>query len=203
MNKGKEVRAISTEFRLKEDKGEPTKIVGYAARFNELSDEIWGMREKIVPGAFSEAILNSDVRALWNHDPNYVLGRTKNNTLTLREDEQGLFYEVAPPDTQWARDLVESIRRGDVDQSSFAFSVEIQEWDESSDPIIRTIKKVRELFDVSPVTYPAYPTATSGVRSMQDIAEEHKKLMEQQKAKGTKDTPEFLREKLEMLEEDV
>ena len=111
--------------------------------------------KKIAPGAFAEAIGKSDVRALWNHDPNYVLGRTKNKTLTLREDEQGLFYEVTPPDAQWARDLIESIKRGDVDQSSFAFTVEKggDEWDEVSTPAIRTINKIKELFDVSPVTY--------------------------------------------------
>ena len=189
----REIRAIPAEFRIQQTENEPTKIIGYAARFNELSEEMWGMREKIAPGAFKEAIGKSDVRALWNHDPNYVLGRTKNGTLQIREDEQGLFYEVTPPDAQWARDLVESIKRGDVDQSSFAFTVEAQEWDERSDPITRTIVKVRELFDVSPVTFPAYPTATSGVRSLKDVAEERRKEM-------TPKTPEMLREKLQFLE---
>jgi hypothetical protein len=80
-----------------------------------------------------------------------------------------------------------------VDQSSFAFTVEAQEWDERSDPITRTIVKVRELFDVSPVTYPAYPTATSGVRSLKDVAEERRKEM-------TPKTPEMLREKLNLME---
>lgn len=189
----REIRAIPAEFRIQQTENEPTKIIGYAARFNELSEEMWGMREKIAPGAFKEAIGKSDVRALWNHDPNYVLGRTKNGTLQIREDEQGLFYEVTPPDAQWARDLVESIKRGDVDQSSFAFTVEAQEWDERSDPITRTIVKVRELFDVSPVTYPAYPTATSGVRSLKDVAEERRKEM-------TPKNPEMLREKLNLME---
>ena len=189
----REIRAIPAEFRIQQAENEPLKIIGYAARFNELSEEMWGMREKIAPGAFTETIGKSDVRALWNHDPNYVLGRTKNGTLQIREDEQGLFYEVTPPDAQWARDLVESIKRGDVDQSSFAFTVEAQEWDERSDPITRTIVKVRELFDVSPVTYPAYPTATSGVRSLKDVAEERRKEM-------TPKTPEMLREKLNLME---
>lgn len=188
-----EIRAIPAEFRIQQAENEPLKIIGYAARFNELSEEMWGMREKIAQGAFTEAIGKSDVRALWNHDPNYVLGRTKNGTLQIREDEQGLFYEVTPPDAQWARDLVESIKRGDVDQSSFAFTVEAQEWDERSDPITRTIVKVKELFDVSPVTYPAYPTATSGVRSLKDVAEERRKEM-------TPKTPEMLREKLNLME---
>lgn len=191
----REIRAIPAEFRVKEAENEPLKIIGYAARFNELSEEMWGMREKIAPGAFTEAIGKSDVRALWNHDPNYVLGRTKNGTLQIREDEQGLFYEVTPPDAQWARDLVESIKRGDVDQSSFAFTVDAEAWDESSDPVIRTIVKVRELYDVSPVTYPAYPSATSGVRSLGDVAKEHKK----EPAPAPK-APEYLREKIRLLE---
>lgn len=199
----KEIRAINAEFRVKESEDEPTKIVGYAARFNEMSEEMWGMREQIAPGAFTDALKFSDVRALWNHDPNYVLGRTKNGTLTLSEDEEGLFYEVTPPDTQWARDLVESIKRGDVDQSSFAFTVEVQEWDDGADPVIRTIRKVKELFDVSPVTYPAYPTATSGVRSIQDVAEEHKQLMEERQKEKEKQAPQFLREKLNLLEEEI
>jgi len=189
----REIRAIPAEFRIHQTENEPLKIIGYAARFNELSEEMWGMREKIAPGAFTEAIGKSDVRALWNHDPNYVLGRTKNGTLQIREDEQGLFYEVTPPDAQWARDLVESIKRGDVDQSSFAFTVDAEAWDESSDPVIRTIVKVRELYDVSPVTYPAYPTATSGVRSLGDVAKEHKR-------EPAPKAPEYLREKLQMLE---
>ena len=122
-----------------------------------------------------------------------MLGRTKNGTLQIREDEQGLFYEVTPPDAQWARDLVESIKRGDVDQSSFAFTVDVEQWDESGNPVVRTIVKVRELFDVSPVTYPAYPTATSGVRSLQDVAKEHK-------AAPAPKAPEHLRDKLKFLE---
>ena len=189
----REIRAIPAEFRIHQTENEPLKIIGYAARFNELSEEMWGMREKIAPGAFTEAIGKSDVRALWNHDPNYVLGRTKNGTLQIREDEQGLFYEVTPPDAQWARDLVESIKRGDVDQSSFAFTVDVEQWDESENPVVRTIVKVRELYDVSPVTYPAYPTATSGVRSLGDVAKEHKK-------EPAPKAPEYLREKIRLLE---
>ena len=189
----REIRAIPAEFRIQQKENEPLKIIGYAARFNELSEEMWGMREKIAPGAFTETIGKSDVRALWNHDPNYVLGRTKNGTLQIREDEQGLFYEVTPPDAQWARDLVESIKRGDVDQSSFAFTVDVEQWDESGNPVVRTIVKVRELFDVSPVTYPAYPTATSGVRSLGDVAKEHK-------AAPAPKAPEHLRDKLKFLE---
>ena len=174
MNK-KEVRFIPHEMRVKSEEGAARKIVGYAAKFNSLSEEMWGFREQIAPGAFTEALKKSDVRALFNHDPNYVLGRQSAGTVTLTEDDVGLFYEIDPPDTQWARDIVSSIERGDIAESSFAFSMSggVEEWDDSAQPAIRTIKSVGNLYDVSPVTYPAYPEATTGVRSGQEIYEEH------------------------------
>lgn len=179
----KEIRAFTSEFRIRQD-DEVTKIVGYAARFNEDSEEFLGFIERIRPGAFADAIGNSDVRALWNHDPNHVLGRTKSNTLTLKEDDVGLYYEITPPDTQFANDLIESIKRGDVDQSSFAFTVDVVEWDNSEEPNVRTIVKVRELYDVSPVTYPAYPTASVGLRNFEEVAKEE---FEKRKAEPTTD----------------
>ena len=98
-------------------------IVGYAATFNQ-SAEIGGyFTEVIAPGAFADAIAKDDVRAVFNHDENLVLGRTKSGTLRLFEDAIGLRYEIDPPDTQTARDLIESMRRGDISQSSFAFSM--------------------------------------------------------------------------------
>jgi uncharacterized protein len=174
MNK-KEVRFIPQEMRVKADEGERKKIVGYAAKFNSLSEEMWGFREQIAPGAFTEALKKSDVRALFNHDPNYILGRQSAGTVSLTEDDVGLHYEIDPPDTQWARDIVSSIERGDIAESSFAFSMSggVEEWDDSATPAIRTIKSVGNLYDVSPVTYPAYPEATTGVRSGKEIYEEH------------------------------
>ena len=174
MNK-KEVRFIPQEMRVKADEGESKKIVGYAAKFNSLSEEMWGFREQIAPGAFTEALKKSDVRALFNHDPNYILGRQSAGTVTLTEDDVGLHYEIDPPDTQWARDIVSSIERGDIAESSFAFSMSggVEEWDDSATPAIRTIRSVGSLYDVSPVTYPAYPEATTGVRSHKEIFEEH------------------------------
>lgn len=173
----KEVRFAPFEMRIKADENEPQKIVGYAAKFNSLSEEMWGMREQIAPGAFALAIQKSDVRALFNHDPNHILGRQSSKTLTLTEDATGLWYEITPPDTQWARDLVESIKRGDIKESSFAFSMKggVEEWDDTVKPAIRTIKTVGVLYDVSPVTYPAYPASTSGVRSLEDVYEAHKR----------------------------
>lgn len=173
--KNREVRFFKAEVRVQADGDGPKKIVGYAARFNELSDVLWDFREQIMPGAFADALKGSDVRGLFNHDPNHVLGRESAGTLELREDEKGLWYEIAPPDTQWARDLLVSIERGDIKESSFAFTMTggVDEWDDSVKPSIRTIKRIGALYDVSPVTFPAYPTASSGVRSAEEVFKEH------------------------------
>jgi HK97 family phage prohead protease len=145
--------------------GELQRIVGHAAVFNTEADILGLFSERIAPGAFARAIAEDDVRALWNHDPNYPLGRTRAGTLVLREDEVGLLTETVPPDTSYARDLLVSIGRGDVSQMSFAFRVRREEWSERATDWLRTILEV-ELFDVSPVTYSAYPTTDVGVRSL-------------------------------------
>lgn len=165
---GLEVRVSQT--------GEPPQIEGYAAVFNQPSDVIadfvgGGFREFVLPGAFTKTLKDgADVRALLNHDPNFVLGRTKTGTLSLKEDEKGLYYRVTPPDTQWARDLVATMRRGDIDQSSFAFRTVRDRWGVGAAPDGGQIDErwviEAQLFDVSPVTYPAYPQATSSVRSL-------------------------------------
>jgi HK97 family phage prohead protease len=143
------------------------RIVGHAAIFNSLSEDLGGFREKIAPGAFAEAIGRDDVRALWNHDANFVLGRVRAGTLTMREDERGLAVEIDPPDTQWARDLLVSMARGDVTQMSFGFRVERggQSWEKTDEGNVRTITRA-SLFDVSPVTYPAYADTDVAVRSL-------------------------------------
>lgn len=149
------------------DDGRP-KIVGYSARFNELSEDLGGFREQIAPGTFKATIKNDDVRALFNHDSNYVLGRRSAGTLKLKEDEKGLWMENSPPDTQWARDLTVSIRRGDITHQSFGFNVLKDEWDESKkDNVIRTLREVK-LYDVGPVTFPAYAQTDVQMRSLAD-----------------------------------
>jgi len=147
---------------------EDDKIVGHAAVFDQLSVDLGSFREKIAKGAFKKTIQEADVRALWNHDPNYVLGRTKSNTLKLQEDDKGLAIEINPPNTTWARDLMESIRRGDIDQMSFGFRAVKEDWETEGDQLIRVLREV-ELFDVSPVTFPAYPTTDVQVRKLIDV----------------------------------
>lgn len=145
--------------------GDAKKIVGYAAVFNSMSEDLGGFVERIEPGAFTEAVETDDVRALINHDPNLILGRTTAGTLALREDTRGLLYEIDPPATSYAADLMVSVGRGDVDQSSFGFMVQEESWDTSGEVPVRVIRKAK-LFDVSPVTFPAYPATTVSVRAV-------------------------------------
>ena len=150
-----------------ESRKDPTKLGGHAAVFNSIADLGW-FREKIAPGAFTEAIARDDIRALFNHDPNYVIGRNTAGTLQISEDGIGLAWEADPPDTQWAKDLQISVERGDINQCSFGFRTKREEWDET-DPKnpIRTILEA-QLFDVSIVTFPAYTDTDAQVRSIYD-----------------------------------
>ncbi|MBN50040.1 MAG: HK97 family phage prohead protease [Spongiibacteraceae bacterium] len=168
MNKSIEKRAFTADEMRVETRDDGSKrIVGHAAVFNQLSENLGGFREQIEPGAFDD-VLDDDVRALFNHNPDHVLGRTLSKTLKIEQDKTGLRYEIDPPDTQAARDLMVSLERGDISQSSFAFSVGDDDWEENDEGvIIRTIKTFKRLFDVSPVTYPAYPDADVGLRSLE------------------------------------
>lgn len=154
---------------LRADDGDGT-IQGYAAVFDSPSLNLGGFREIVKPGAFTQSVQRDDVRALFNHDPNFVLGRTKSGTLALQEDERGLAIKVTPPDTQWARDLMTSIRRGDISQMSFGFLKRADEWKTVDGVRTRYLLDV-ELVDVSPVTYPAYTSTSVGTRSADESEE--------------------------------
>lgn len=163
-----ERRAYSvTELRFDATDGVAAKMSGHAAMFDSLSQDLGGFRERIAPGAFSNTIQTSDIRALFNHDSNIVLGRNKAGTLRLKEDSSGLAIEIDPPDTTAARDLAISMKRGDINQMSFGFRTISDAWAKLDGEWIRTLLEV-ELFDVSPVTYPAYPETDIAMRSMQD-----------------------------------
>lgn len=175
------VQKRKIELRNRPDGATP-RIVGYAAVFyraNDPSTEFemlpaengWPrVVERMMPGAFDAAVKSDDVRALFNHDPNQVLGRTGAGTLRLSVDQTGLRYEIDPPDTQAARDLVEMLRRGDVSGSSFGFlprsgaTRQIKGENGAPDQVVFERNDV-QLFDVGPVTFPAYSGASSGVRA--------------------------------------
>lgn len=149
-----------------EIRAEGNEITGYAAVFEKNSEDFGGWVERIDKRAFDE-VLENDTFALFNHNPNLVLARNK-VTLKLSVDDTGLRYAFTPPNTTLGNDIKELIRSKVITQSSFAFTVGVQEWNYSKNPnvpSVRTIKKVSRLFDVAPVTYPAYPDTTVGVRS--------------------------------------
>jgi len=164
------MRAIRAQVRVAGDEGALMRLQGYAAVFNSYSQDLGGFRERILPGAFKKSLSGgADVRCLMNHDPNFVLGRTRSNTLRVQEDSIGLRFEVLLPNTQQARDLYETVKRGDMDQCSFAFTVDADgdEWSEDQDErgnrfIARTLRAVN-VFDVSAVTFPAYTDTTVGI----------------------------------------
>lgn len=188
--------AVRVERRADKPGGKAApRIVGHAAVYGQWTTlyegRYWVWREKIAPGAFSRAIKeDQDVRALWNHDANFVLGRTRSGTLKLREDDTGLLTDTTPPDTQTVRDLVLTpMERGDVDGMSFAFLplkgdkvVRTEDEDgtvtidsggervtlryEGEKLIEERVVMDADLFDVSPVTYPAYQGTDVGLRAV-------------------------------------
>ncbi|QIG68365.1 prohead protease protein [Rhizobium phage RHph_Y3_56_1] len=141
------------------------KVSGYAAVFGQTTDIGGFFREVIEKGAFRDAIGRDDVVFLINHD-GLPLARTSSGTLTLREDERGLYMETVldaqDPDV---KSIVGKMKRGDLNKMSFAFRADVQEWDDTQDPPTRTLKKV-SLHDVSIVTTPAYGGTSIGLRSL-------------------------------------
>lgn len=168
------------ERRAAEDGALTRSVRGYAATFGKLSENLGTpgspFYEIIEPGAFDD-VLSNDVRALFNHDANLILARSKggDGTLKIGADTIGLWYEFEAPTTRAGEDLLVSLDRKDVDQSSFAFAMtrEGQTFEEKTEngvtTITRRIKKVARLYDVSPVTYPAYPDTTVAARSLEEF----------------------------------
>lgn len=172
-----ERRSFLTTFKRAGDDDDGRHVFGYAAMFNSETDMGW-FKEIIEAGAFDEAISASDCRALFNHDANCLLARQSSKTLTLKVDNKGLHYEFKSPNTTIGNDILEMMERGDLKESSFAFTVKEQEWKEEKQAdgswdYTRVIKKVDRLYDVSPVTYPAYGTTTVAKRSLENWKKEH------------------------------
>jgi uncharacterized protein len=153
-----ELRSDDSDFSLE----------GYAAEFDSLSSDLGGFRERIARGAFARSLASkdTDVKCLAQHDPNQILGRQKNGTLTCVEDARGLAFRCKlNPASQMHKDIYASVQRGDIDSCSFAFTVkpEDETWDDADDDGVRftrrTLRSVN-LLDCSVVTYPAYPQGT-------------------------------------------
>ncbi len=167
-----ELRYTSSQIvaRAVESDGAGMTISGYAATFNNMSYDLGGFKEIIAPGAFDD-VLDNDVRAVFNHDPNMILGRSGKGVSTLRlvVDGTGLLYTIDLPNSSIGRDIYEAVSRGDIQESSFRFRIAPngEKWTETGDGLIRTIVKISMLADVSPVTFPAYPDATVAARSLE------------------------------------
>ena len=166
----------SVELRAAEEEGKMKKIIGYAVKWDSRSNPIWGLfQEQFRKGAFQKSLSNQEVVATWQHRMEEVLGRTP-GTLTVAEDEVGLRYEIDPP--SWAERHIETIERGDVRGSSFIFRAIKEEWDESDpDMALRTVTEA-SLFEVCPVTIPAYPQSVASARSAEDVFESRASVSE-------------------------
>ena len=189
----KRIFNIENRFETKEDGQEV--VIGYGSIWNSRSENLGGFYEYISPSAITEeTIAKSDVRALINHDPNLVLARSTAGNLKLSVDDIGLRYEFSIPETSYGKDLAINMKNGNINQSSFAFTVGADEWstdEEGND--IRTITSIERLYDVSPVTYPAYSQAESDLvvaqrglamyKEKQEIKEEENDLVARSLAK--------------------
>lgn len=139
------------------------KIEGYAAKFNSLSENLGGFKEQIAPGAFSDTLSRDDIVLLNGHDSNQPLARVSAGSLKLREDSTGLYFRANLPSTSGGKDLHRLVTDGILKSMSFGFSIsraQDEEWQEGPDGLlIRTLKRIR-LLEISPVTWPAYPSST-------------------------------------------
>lgn len=189
LGKNEEVRYLqTTEMRADRDEGDKRKIVGYALKFGTWSEDLGGFIETIDSTALDRADM-SDVRALFDHDPQMIIGRTKAGTLQLWKDEIGLRFECELSDTSYSRDLYENILNGNVDQCSFGFILDNDgdEWrfDESTNLYRRTLKRIKRLMDVSVVTFPAYQdTAVApALRNLKSVEDEKNRMLDKEKLK--------------------
>jgi uncharacterized protein len=160
-----EQRTIDVDVQSLDTRGRT--VHGYAALYGVLSEDLGGFREQIAAGAFAPA-LGDDVRALLNHDPNEVLGRTRSGTLRLFDEPRGLRFELDLPSSPLGENVREAVRRGDLDGASFRFEVGEDDWQGE----IRTIKQVKTLRDVTLATYPAYPDTSIELRTRAEPREE-------------------------------
>jgi len=175
-NKERRALAYAIEVRSENEETKEVEIFGYAALFNSRTNLGW-MDEVVAPGAFDDCMEN-DVRCLLNHDSNIVLGRGNNNVPAYEEkktsmligvDEKGLWYRVRLDlENPNHKSAYLSIKRGDISQSSFGFTTKETAWEKTPDGEnnLRKIVKVEQLYDVSPVTYPAYADTSVAKRTM-------------------------------------
>lgn len=196
----KEIRAMET---IKAVDDEKMIVEGYALRFNTLSNDLGGFVETISPEALKEADL-SDVRCLIDHDSSKVLGRTTSETLELKVDDEGLYFRTQLPNTTYAKDLYENIRLGNISQCSFGFILDENgdEFEKREDGLFkRTLRKIKSLFDVSIVTYPAYndTQVAPALRSIEQIKEQELADIKAKQQEEVRKQTELLKMQLDLL----
>ena len=154
-----------------EESGNGLTFRGYAAVFNELSEDLGGFRERIVPGAFAKTLREKRaIKMFLNHNSDIVLASTERGTLRLTEDERGLLAEADLPDNEWGRPVADAVRRGDINSMSFGFQ-SIRNGVPKDEEAVVEQREIR-LWEVSPVTaWPAYPQTSASVREMAEAIE--------------------------------
>jgi uncharacterized protein len=185
-------RDFKTHFKITREEERPDEMIieGYFALYENETELFEGVYEIISRGAFDKTLTN-DVRALWNHNTQYVLGRNKSGSMQLQADEKGLFALIKLPNTGYAEDLYELVKRGDVDQCSFGFNILEEELEELASGGYRWRIKEIDLHEVSVVTFPAYENTSVQARAKQVEQIEQRKLQEKKdilskKLKGLK-----------------
>ena len=184
METKREIRGISYRATVDE---ESRHVEGYALLFNTDSRPMWGgdLIERIAPTALDGVLERSDVLCLMNHDESRgVLARWRmgEGSLSLTVDEKGLRYAFDAPKTALGDELIEALKRGDIAESSFAFTVEKDNWERKENgTYVRTIVQIDKLYDVSPVYYPAYEDTSVALRSLNDHKEEARQELERRK----------------------
>ena len=171
-----EKRFFSSELRAEETADGKVFLTGRAASYNVVSRDLGGFKERLMPGCFDDALSARDLDVVHslNHDPSKLLGRTASKTTQLRSDSKGLVYKTLMPPVSYADDLIELVKRGDVNASSFAFTVDDpddESWDANADDpdvpgqrcVLRSIHRIGKLYDVSSVTNAAYPSTSAGL----------------------------------------
>ena len=187
LNKTETRELLTNRIEIREDDDGKRTLTGYAVKWEKKS-KVLGyfrkFREQFRKGAFADSLEKDDQRFLWSHDTSKVLGRTKNGTLRLEEDDIGLRFELDLPNTTLGNDTYESIKRGDVDGVSFGFRVESDEIHEPDDDLpLRTVTKAR-LLEVSAVAYPAYPDSEVSARGYDPLKVYQDELEEREQLKS-------------------
>jgi HK97 family phage major capsid protein/HK97 family phage prohead protease len=203
----KEIRSLPVALEVKaagsSEKATLSGSILYNVRSAVMRD-IWGdeFQEILAPGCFDKHLENRDVVALWSHDTGQVLGNTKNQTLRLDSNEERLAFELDLPNTTAGKDAAESIRRGDVDGVSFGMVVTKDKWANEDGLFVRTILEA-ELWEISPVAFPAFPANEVTCRSLENYRKELEKMADERLNKETVEQKETKVKEEETVEKET